>query len=307
MANAEKLLRALLAKAYKKQETEIDQILSETTDDNAGETAVIGWDTSRVAEIKKPVPGSTFQDGYAKAKKEVLTTLESELKAKYSIEDDATGIDLIELAIQNQTGDASKLTEDQVRKHPLFLTFERDMKKQLKDKDAEITNKVAEVEGKFKRNETLNAVKGEALKFLDPLKPVLPGTPTVANTIKSNFLKEFEAFDFEKQTDGRFLAMKDGKVYTDAHGNSLYLEDLVKATAPNYFEFQQNNGGGNAGNGGADDQNKNNGGGGAAYPTGIAKPTSFEELSRIVNDTKVSAEDRQTVLKVWESEQSGQK
>lgn len=307
MADAKKLLRALLAKAYKKQETEIDQILADTMDDDAAEAQLTNWDANRVAEIKKPVPGTTFQDGYKKAKAEVLTDLEKTIVTKYGVELDPDNPlkaeDLVDhvIATKSKTGGAN-LTEDQVRAHPTFQKAEQDFKKTLKAKETEFTQKLAEVQTTHQKETTFSAVSKKILDNLNAMNPVLPAKPEVAQTWTNNFVNSFKEFDFEIQ-DGRVVVMKEGKVLQDQHGHTLEFDDLIKTRAPQYFEFKANNGGANGGNGkpgeeaGAGADNK-------GYPAGIQKPKTFEELSKIVNDQTIKNEDRQIVLQTWETEQA---
>lgn len=301
-----KILRALLTGVYKLSDGEVDSLLQES-ENNTGETAlaaILAKDRERVADLMKPKPGQTFQDGYKKAKAEVLTTLETELKEKYNLSTDATGLELVEEAINAKSGNkGAKLSDDEIKKHPIYQQLEKDLRKQLKDKDAEMETKVTELQTSFQKNQVFADVSKDGLQMLDGLKPVLPNSPTVAGTLKNKFVEEFKVFDYEKQADGKWLVMKDGQVQKNAHGHTLYLEDLVKEKAGNYFEFQQNNGGGNAGNGGANDQKNNGSQPDPNYPAGITKPKTVEDLYKIVNDTAIKAEDRQTVLRAWENEQ----
>jgi hypothetical protein len=133
MANAEKLLRALLAKAYKKQDTEIDQLLAENTDDTQGTTTITEWDAARVSELQKPKPGTTFQDGYAKAKKDERAAFEKEIREKYGIEADAQGLELIDaLLAAKAPGKGGPLDDEKVRAHPVYQALEQSKKKELK-------------------------------------------------------------------------------------------------------------------------------------------------------------------------------
>lgn len=300
-----KLLRAFLVSAYKLSDGEVDSLLqeSETNTDDTALAAILERDKTRVAELMKPKPGA-FKDAYNKAKGEVLTELENQLKEKYKLESDLTGLELIEEAIHTQSGSKSKLSDDEIKRHPIYQQLEKDLRKQLKEKDTEMETKVKELETNFQKNQTFADVSKDGLQLLEGLQPILPKSATVAATIKNKFVEELKAFDYEKQADGKWIVTKDSQVQKNAHGHTLYLDDLVKEKAGNYFEFQQNNGGANAGNGGAEDQSKNNSGQlDPKYPAGIVKPTTVESLYKIVNDTAIKAGDRQIVLRTWEAEQ----
>jgi hypothetical protein len=309
MADAKKLLRALLAKAYKTPDTEIDRILSDDTDDTTGETEILKLDSGRVGELQKPKKGSTFQDGYAKGKKETLENLEKEIFDTFEIdpdqieEDSRTGLKLIEhvVATKAKPGKGGNLTEDQIKASPVYQKAEQAWKKSVKDKETEWKTKYDQLESGHKKATVFQTVSNEVLKILSGMNPVLPSEDKVAQTWKKNFVNSFTEFDYEVQ-DGRIVAMKDGKVVDDGHGSTKDFEALVKERAPEYFEFRANNGGANGGNGKAGEGAGGSGTGGKQYPAGVQKPKTFEELTKIVNDTTIKAEDRQTVLETWETE-----
>lgn len=309
MANAEKLLRGLLGEAYKMPKTEIDKLLSETTTDDDGTTQLMDGDKTRIGKLTTPKKGETFQDGYKKAKAEVLTELETQLKEKYEVESDANGVDLVEAIVTEKakTGKAAAPTEDDIRKSPVFQAMEKNHLKTLKAKDTEWEAKLNEREAVYKKGETFGLVGKKALDILGTMNPVFSKNAAVAANLQNAFLNTFKGYDYEIQDNGnRVVVMKDGKVVDDGHGHSLDFEKMVKDTATGYFEFQQNNGGGNAGNGKPNEGGAGGAGGsggGAVYPAGITKPKTWDEVVKIVNDTNIKAEDRNTVLQVWETEQ----
>lgn len=307
MADASKLLRALLSRVYKVEDTEIDTLLSETTTDDAGVTDLLERDKTRVSEISKPVPGKTFQDGYKKAKSEVLTTFETDIKNKYGIDADVTGIDLVEAVVaeNSKTIDPTKITDDVVKRHPVFQTLERDQKKLLKQKDDEWTAKYEAREKEYRQAETLGTVSSKALEILTGLNPVVSAKSEVASNIQQAFLGTLKNYEFDLQDGGKRIVIldKEGKVVTDGHGNSLEFDALVKGNAAQFYEFKANNGGNNAGNGKPGNESGNgNGQNTGNYPAGITKPTNFDELSAIVNNTSIPASDRQVVLQTWQTE-----
>jgi len=308
--DASKILRALLAKVYKMQDGEIDELLN-SSEDNAQETAtqtILDKDTARIATLKTPAKGQTFQDGYAKGKKESLTELEKTIKEKFEIESDATGLDLIDVIVTAKAPTGAKpkeITEDDIRKSPFYQQTVKDHKKALTEANSTWQAKVTELETGQKKAETFAVVGTKAWETVTGMNPILPKNPQVADNLKKAYLATFKDFDYETQADGKtILVMKDGKVHTDSHGNNVTLDDLAKTNAAGYFEFQQNNGGGSTSNA---DAGKGAAAGGAAavvYPAGITKPTNLEQLSAIVNDDKIKLEDRQTVMNVWQTEQA---
>jgi hypothetical protein len=299
-----KIITGLLSKAYKLDDGEITALLeSGDTTEDAALTAILEKDTTRVAAIKKATDTEgKFQEGYKKAKKEERTAFEAELKTKLGIESDLTGVELVEHIVSTKEAEASKgkkgeITEEDVKKHPVYQGLDTRFKRELKAKDEEWKTKLETVETTFKKKETFADIKVTALNLLDGLKPVLPGSTEVATTLKNVFVGALEGYEFDKQGD-KTIVMKDGKVVEDQHGHSMTLDELVKTTAPKYFEFQKNNGGANPAGGG----NQNPQGGGATYPAGIAKPKSIEDLEKIMNDSNVKTEDKQIVMETYERE-----
>lgn len=251
-----------MSKAYKLDDGTIGEILNaENADEKSVISKILELDTQRVDKLKTSGgKDGTFQDGYAKAKKEVLSDFEKQLKETFEIESEKTGLDLITEILTAKTSEAGKkgqLTDDDVKKHPIYQAAEKAFKKQLADKETEYKTKLTEVESAAKKAQTFSSVKDNALAILEGLNPIYAKNPKVATTIKNQFLNELQGFDFERQADGSWLVTKDGKVVEDGHGHSKSFEDIIKETSENYFEFQENNGGQNAGN-----ENKDNGSGG---------------------------------------------
>jgi hypothetical protein len=310
MANAEKLLRALLGKGYKMPKTDIDKLLSEDTTDEDGETQVIDGDVARIGKLTTPKKGETFQDGYKKAKAEVLTQLEDQVKEKFEIESDATGVDLIELIVTEKgkvNGKPKELTDDDVRKHPVYQSAEKAHKIALKAKETEYQTKLDETTTQFKKGETFNTVTGYALSKLAKFNPVIPANATIASNIQRSFLEGLKQYDYEVQDGGNRIVMltKDGKVADDGHGHSLEFDAFLQNHAAGFYDFKANNGGSNGGNGNPEKDSGGAGGSGGgtpAYPAGIVKPKTFEEVMVIVNNTDIPVADRQTVMNVWETE-----
>lgn len=251
-----------MSKAYKLDDGTIGEILNaENADEKSVISKILELDTQRVEKLKTSGgKDGTFQDGYAKAKKEVLSDFEKQLKETFEIESEKTGLDLITEILTAKTSEAGKkgqLTDDDVKKHPVYQAAEKAFKKQLTDKETEFKTKLSEVESAAKKAQTFSSVKDNALAILEGLNPIYAKNPKVATTIKNQFLNELQGFDFERQADGSWLVTKDGKVVEDGHGHSKSFEDIIKETSESYFEFQENNGGQNAGN-----ENKDNGSGG---------------------------------------------
>ena len=88
-----KIITGLLSKAYKFDDGKIAELLKEA--DGVNEESIISSllteDAARVTILKTPKSGETYNDGYAKAKKEVLTDLENQIKTAHGIQSDKKG------------------------------------------------------------------------------------------------------------------------------------------------------------------------------------------------------------------------
>lgn len=305
-------LRTYLGSVYKMPSSELDVLLNvETFDPQAALTAITEKDKARVAQFS-----GKFQEGVNKGKADALKALEAEIATKYGFEQDPNnplqGAALVDAIVTTKAGegvgaDISKLTTDDIKKLPAFQPIAREHTAALKAQKTELETRISDIENGHKKAEVFGSVSKTALSILEGLNPVLGESANVAANRKSSFLNSLkDGIDWEQQGDV-FVPMKDGKVLTDAHGNALTLEDLAKTKAGDWFEFSANNGGGNSNNGGAVDPSKGSAGGTPAgqYPKNITKPKTFADLTAIVNNKDLDPKDRETVLNVWESEQTG--
>lgn len=302
--NYKELITGLLSRAYKMDDGKIAELLQDGKEDVKPDdvlSEILTLDASRVENIKKNIDVSgKFQEGYAKAKKEEREAFEKEIREKYGIESDKIGTDLIDSIITDRLSKVDKkgkLTDDDIIRHPVYQDLESRYKTDLKKKDEEWMTKVEEIQTNHKMEKTFSVVKDKGLNLLDSLNPVLPSNPEIASNQKGWFLNALKDFDFDLQED-RIVVMKEGKVVTDQHGNSLDFPDLIKSTASKFFEFRQNNGGSNSGNNN-DGQQQSSG-----YPAGVTKPKNIEELNQVLRDTNISVEDRQIIAEVYEKENS---
>jgi hypothetical protein len=300
--NYEKVLRSFLSKTLKMDAGQIDALLTADNEETL-ETNLLDADKTRVATLSTPKKGTTFQDGYAKAKGEVLTQVEKEIKEKFGVDADVTGVsELVDLVISEKVqagGKAKDLTDDDVKKHPAYQQMEKGFKRTLAEKETEYNNNLTAKDREFNRTKTLSTINSKAQDILNALNPVLSKSPTVAQNIKNSFLSALAGYDYDLQDTG-IVITKDGKVVDDGHGHSLTFDELVKTHAANFFEFSNNNGGANGGN----DNNQQQGGDTGKYPAGITPPKTYEDLEKILADEKFSPEDRYKAMDVWESEHS---
>lgn len=291
--NALDVLKGLISKANKLDDGTMAEIFeAENATTESVLAKLLELDTNRVSLLKKQNSDNkdSFNQGYAKAKKEERLAFENEIKESLEVASTSTGIDLINdiIKLKAPTGAEAEVTDDLVKKHPAYQNMERGFKKSLKEANENYTKDLESIKGEHKRTLVFQGVKDSANVILQELSPVMAKNPKVAQTIKNQFFNELQAYGYEQQEDGSFLATKDGKVVEDAHGHTVAFKDIVKGVAENYFEFQGNNGGGNAGN-------NNQGGTGA----GARVFKNFSELSEYASDTSVPIADRAAAMAAW--------
>ena len=301
------IITGLLSKAYNFDNGKIAELFkdgeTELSEEKQTEilNKILEIDAQRVENIKKSVDKKdAFQDGFKKAKSEVLTDFEKGLKEKFGIESDKTGLELIEEVVSKKSegGQGGDVTEDAIKRSKVFQDMESNLKKQVTTVKTEYETKINEIQDGYKAEKTFSNVSQKALQIFNGLNPILPQNKTVADNQVKFFVNTLKDFKFDVQDERIVVMDKDGKVLEDGHGNSRSFEDIVKETASGLFEFKANNGGSGSGNGG-----QGQGGSGSSYAGNV--PKTFEELEKVMGDNSISIEDRSNIMAEYEKAQKG--
>lgn len=301
------IITGLLSKAYNFDNGKIAELFkdgeTELSEEQQTEilNKILEIDAQRVENIKKSVDKKdAFQDGFKKAKSEVLTDFEKGLKEKFGIESDKTGLELVEEVVSKKSegGQGGDVTEDAIKRSKVFQDMESNLKKQITTVKTEYETKINEIQDGYKAEQTFSNVSQKALQIFNGLNPILPQNKTVADNQVKFFVNSLKDFKFDVQDERIVVMDKDGKVLEDGHGNSRSFEDIVKETASGLFEFKANNGGSGSGNGG-----QGQGGSGSSYAGNV--PKTFEELEKVMSDTSISIEDRSNIMAEYEKAQKG--
>ena len=301
------IITGLLSKAYNFDNGKIAELFkdgeTELSEDQQTEilNKILEIDAQRVENIKKSVDKKdAFQDGFKKAKSEVLTDFEKGLKEKFGVESDKTGLELVEEVVSKKSegGQGGDVTEDAIKRSKVFQDMESNLKKQITTVKTEYETKINEIQDGYKAEQTFSNVSQKALQIFNGLNPILPQNKTVADNQVKIFVNSLKDFKFDVQDERIVVMDKDGKVLEDGHGNSRSFEDIVKETASGLFEFKANNGGSGSGNGG-----QGQGGSGSSYAGNV--PKTFEELEKVMSDTSISIEERSNIMAEYEKAQKG--
>lgn len=254
------LLFGVLTKTLNKSEQEITDLLYQKAEDSdelilkdGALEETLDIDASRVKTIQANVKPSkkTLDDQYSRGKKESLTEFEKEVREKYGLETEKQGIELIELAVNSQVKSKPKLTDDDVKKHDLYLALEKD---RVPKEDYE---KLKEEFDQFKQNqdkaEKFREIRKSVIIELEKLNPILSDNAEVRQTRQDDFLSKFEKYDYQIGENSDPLVLENGSRKEDKHGNPIVFKDFVKDIASLNYDFKVQEGKGNAGNEGKSD------------------------------------------------------
>ena len=296
------IITGLLSKAYNQDTGKIAELLKngvELSEEEQQEVLnqILEIDSARVENIKKGISTKEFiEQGYNKAKGEVLSKFEQTLKEKFGIESNKTGSELIEdiVSAKAEKGGSGELTEDNIKRSKVYQDLQAKLNTDVETTKSTLQKQIDDLQNGYKKEKTFSEIETKALSIFTGLNPILPQTKAVADNQIKNFVNSLKGFTFDIQDDRIVVMDKDGKVVEDNHGNSRSFEDIVKETASSQFEFKANNGGSGAGNG--------NGSGSGFSGT---KPKTFEDLEKITNDPNIKNEDKLIMIDEFEKAQKG--
>lgn len=194
-------------------------------------------DVDRVQKLK-PDTKSVFQDGYKKAKSEVLTDFEKEFIEKTGFKSEKKGIDLILEYAANASKQNGEVNEDAIKKHPLFISTTERLLKEKEEAILAESKKLTQFQSELKRKETFSNVSNKALTYFSSLKPILSKDPIKAETQMRDFVEKLQGYEYDIQGE-EIIVMKDGKVVEDKHGNRIKFDAIVKSEAEKRYDFHQ--------------------------------------------------------------------
>ncbi|RKX64674.1 MAG: hypothetical protein DRP42_05990 [Tenericutes bacterium] len=242
----QELLMGVLTKSFNKTEDELAEIMYDKGEDDKlvmkedALEALLAIDETRIKRIREDVSGDAtkkFDDGYKKAQKEVLTKFEKDLKTKFGIESDKSGLELVaEWGESLNKGDGT-ITLEKIKTHPEFLKLEKEWNETHKEELGTLKTEFDEFKGGVERNKVMSKVRGMAEQEFLKLNPVLSDDAAKAKRQTELFLNKFDSFNYEFQDDGS-VVIKDGdKRLEDSHGNRIGFGSFVKTEADKLYDF----------------------------------------------------------------------
>lgn len=186
-----------------------------------------------------------FNNGQAKATKEIMSDFEKKVVEKFGIASDKKGLELIEEVVGLKTGDKTAIEENKVKAHPAYIALQDAMTKKVNEVEGAWKDKYTTFEKQVAKEKILSKVIETSMPYLDGYG--LPEDTTLRNNQLKFFRNEIEALEWEPHENDYIIKDTKGEVVTDKHGNRMTHEKLVHNIAGNYWakkEGQQRSGSG---------------------------------------------------------------
>ncbi len=284
-----------------RQALQIDDVSVDEIDENKFIELMI----SKQSEVLK----DRFDRGFQKAQGEILNKLEKEIRTEFDIDNaDLKGVDLVKHVAEKVKEDAaktapkSKLTDDDVKKHPVYLELEKAKTKEIQTVKTEYETKIKAEQDAREYEKTLAVVTDKAKAYFKELgEAVLPDDANVAERIVQKLLiEEIKAGrKFEPNGDD-FIALKeDGTREEDKAGNAKTLKDIVAEVAKTNFQFKAGSDKKFPGNGG-DPTPPKPGAGGGKYKG--AAPKTSDDYVKLLLSPDLSSDEKLEIRDVYGSQ-----
>lgn len=187
--------------------------------------------------LKSGSTKTAFDDGYKKAQSEVLSKFENDFKTKTGFKSDKKGVELV-LDYANTQNKGGEITEDVIKKHPLFISQQEQHQAELEAARNEGETKLNQFQSELSKKETFKLVSNKALELFHSLKPILSKDPLKAKKQEELFIEKLNGFEWDLQNNGdRIVPLKDGKVFENSQGHAVNFDKLVKDITGTYFDL----------------------------------------------------------------------
>lgn len=197
-------------------------------------------DVERI-KVLKDASTTAHDKGYSKAKGEVLTQLEADLKTKHGITSEKKGIELVEEIISiaaQKKAESPDPTDDQIKRHPLYQTLKLDSEKELNKVKKEMQDKIDEAENNSRKKAAFETVKRKALVELEEMGAIEAEDATIRDYHRNNLLRELEAYEYENAESDSPIVKKNGELVTDDHSKTISFKELVGGFAKKMYTFK---------------------------------------------------------------------
>lgn len=247
-------------------------------------------------------------DAYKSAERKIKSEVEEVLKDKFSLqESEAADLPTLveEAAAKIGTGKPGKpgeITEDAVKKHPVYIRLEKKLKDDLDAEKKKGEDAVNTLKSEYEYKDVLSTATNKGLEIFTGMKPVLSQDSEVAKN-QLEMVKDLISRNKFQVVDNQIIVLNaDGSVMEDDFKNKVTFETFVKSVTQKYFDFAK-----------ADDRKSPNGQKGAKPGEGSGTPgkkytgpmpKTQEEFNKMVFDEKLSLDERMEIQQYAEENPS---
>lgn len=239
------LFLSFVTKVFNKSEDELKPLIfdGEEIKEQAFET-LVGLDTARVKRLKSEST-EKFNNGYSKGKAETAEEFEKALREQFGITEELPFVELLP-KVKEQFSAKSKLTPDDVKRHPEYLALEQTRvpkeKYEALQNEFEIFKKTIDRKVKFEK------VWNTAEPLIESFNPDWPNDPKIKSNLKNLMKRDFDEYEDAEFTESDIVLIRDGKRVQDDHGNPVKFIDSTKEIVTKYVPLKVQGPKGNAGN-----------------------------------------------------------
>ena len=183
-----------------------------------------------------------FNNGYAKAKEEVLTKQENEIKAHYGIDLDLKGLDLMNAVVKEKTKslENQEITPDAVKRSETYLNMINQFQTEKEEEINKVTNNFQSQINDFKQKETFKIITSAADEIINKLNPVFSTQPAIAQNQRKMIHTSLQSKQFEIKDNGRIVPLnKDNKILENEHGHPVEFDSIVTNITTGLFDLNK--------------------------------------------------------------------
>lgn len=295
--NEKELLSAFLSQTLKMDESGVASLYNE-----AGEVkpealdTLLKLDIEKVARLKPDVEKIKI-DQYKKGVSDSLTKLEKEFKEKTGFVSDKLGVELFLDYAAEQAKSTSRVTEDVIKKHPVYITALDKLKQEREEAIKAEQEKLTQFQQELSKKETFNSVSKKAVELFLSFNPVLSPDQLKAKNQINDFVEKLKNADYDIQGE-KIIITKEGKLLEDGHGNRVEFDKFVRGIADTYYDFHKSDPKNSPNNGNQGQQQPRNG-------STVVVPKSEAEYNKVILDKSIPLEERTKISEAYLQQKAG--
>lgn len=194
-------------------------------------------DAERVTTLKGPSIDERLTDKFKEGERRAAEKLEKDLMAEFQVKaSDKKGIELIKHVVQQklEAAGSSKLDDDKVKLHPLYLEVERKVQAFPTELEAAVKAKEEALRAELEGERNTTRVAEYASAIFKGLRPKLSSNPQVAANQERDFLEKVKSGKYQvTENDGKLEIVplkQKGQEWVrleDAHSHPVTFEQLI--------------------------------------------------------------------------------